>query len=140
MSTLNVDLENLKPGVRYSFEQNDDPDIIIVEGTFDRFIPPSHQNSGQYLFSNILKYRPDPKPNNPNNKIIFKSKSANFANPGDYPQNISVYTSSKLPGELNEMINAYGIKSRKNQKSKRRNKKSKKNKKLRKSIRRRNKK
>lgn len=40
MSTLNVELENLKPGVRYSFEQNDDPDIIIVEGTFDRFIPP----------------------------------------------------------------------------------------------------
>ena len=142
MSTLRVELADLKPGVRYSFEQNDDPDIIIVEGTFDRFIPPSHQNSGnaQYFFSNVLEYRPDPKPNNPNNKEIFKSRSMRISNPGDYPQNISVYTSSKLPGELNEMINAYGIKSRKNRKSKRRNRKSKKNKKLRKSIRRRNKK
>lgn len=51
-----------------------------------------------------------------------------ISNPGDYPQNISVYTSSKLPGELNEMINAYGIKSRKNRKSKRRNRKSRKSK------------
>lgn len=40
MSTLRVELADLKPGVRYSFEQNDDPDIIIVEGTFDSVIPP----------------------------------------------------------------------------------------------------
>ena len=128
MSTLNVELADLKPGQRYSFTENDNPDII-VEGTFDRFIPPSHENNAQYFFSNVLEYRPDPKPNNPNNKKIFKSMSKHFANPDDYPQNISVYTSPKLPGELNEMINAYGIKSKKNRKSKRRNRKSNKNRK-----------
>lgn len=134
MSTLNVELADLKPGQRYSFTENDNPDII-VEGTFDRFIPPSHENNAQYFFSNILEYRPDPKPNNPNNKKIFKSRSMRISNPDDYPQNIRVYTFNQLPGDLNQMINAYGVKSKKNKKlrkskknrkSKRRNKKSKK--------------
>ena len=137
MATLRVELAHLKPGVRYSFTQNNKPDII-VEGTFDTVIPPSPANDGnaQYLFSNIVEYRPDPKPNNPNNKEIFNSMSKNFASPNGYPGNISVYTSKELPGELNEMINSFGGKSRKNRKSKRRNRKSKKNRKSRKSNRR----
>ncbi len=118
MSTLNVELENLKPGVRYSFTENNNPDII-VEGTFDSVIPPSEiYQHAQYLFTNVVNYRPDPKPNNPNNIRITKSRRTNYSVPVYYPQNIRVYTFNQLPGDLNQMINAYGVKSRKNKKSK----------------------
>jgi hypothetical protein len=136
MSTLNVDLENLKPGTRYSFTIIDEPDTI-VEGTFNRVIPAGNGKPAQYFFSNIVEYRPDPKPNNPNNKQKFKLGLVNYSTPDYYPQNIRVHVFNELPGDLNQMINAYGVKSKKNRKSKRRNRKSKKN---RKSRRRRNKK
>ncbi len=135
MSTLNVELENLKSGVRYSFTENNNPSII--EGTFDRVVPPSEDiEDAQYLFTNVVEYRPDPKPNNPNNISITKSRRTTFANPNRYPQNIHVSVFNELPGDLNQMINAYGGKSRKNRKNKksnRRNRKSRKSRKNRKS-------
>lgn len=133
MATLNVELEDLKPGVRYSFTRIIKPNII-VEGTFDGVIPPSeHYEYAQYKFSNVVEYIPDPQPGNPNNKRISKSMSTRFTSPNVYPRNISVFTSDKLPGELNQMINEYaGGKSRKSyKKSKKSYKKSKKTRKSR---------
>ena len=137
MSTLNVELEDLKPGVRYSFTTIRKPNII-VEGTFDEVIPPSeHYEYAQYKFSNVVEYIPDPQPGNPNNKRISKSMSTRFTSPNVYPRNISVFTSDKLPGELNQMINEYARgKSRKSRKSYKKSRKSyKKSKKSRKSRR-----
>ena len=118
MSTLNVELENLKPGQRYSYKSWN-PDIMF-EGTFDRVI-----NRPQYFFTNEVKYVPDPQPNNPNNKRRINEGNSTYTSEYVYPRDISVYTSTKLPGVLNQMINEYGGKSRKNRKSKRRNRKSK---------------
>ena len=137
MSTLHVELENLKSGVRYSFTTMKKPNII-VEGTFDGVIEPSeHYEYAQYKFSNVVEYIPDPQPGNPNNKRISKSMSTRFTSPNVYPRNISVFTSDKLPGELNQMINEYARgKSRKSRKSYKKSKKSyKKSKKSRKSRR-----
>ena len=117
MSTLNVELENLKPGQRY-FYKSWNPNFMY-EGTFDRIIP-------QYFFTNVVKYVPDPQPNNPNNKRRINDGNTTYASEYVYPRDISVYTSTKLPGVLNQMINEYGGKSKKNRKSKRRNRKSKK--------------
>jgi len=120
MSTLNVELENLKPGQRYSYKSWN-PNMMY-EGTFDRVI-----NKPQYFFTNVVKYVPDP--NNPNNKRRINEGNSTYTTEYVYPRDISVYTSTKLPGVLNQMINEYGGKSRKNRKSKkskRRNRKSKK--------------
>ena len=122
MSTLRVDLDNLKSGVRYYFRLNNQPDNRF-EGTFDRVIQIPGMNA-QYIFKNIFCY-------NSTGVLISKIQLVTYGNYQNYPQNIFVYTSNKLPGDLNSYINKFGGKSRKtkrryNKKSKRRyNKKSK---------------
>jgi hypothetical protein len=126
MSTLNVDLANLKPGVKYSFTSNRFPGAIL-EGTFERFyVIPGTNN--MYKFFNVAGYVPDP--NNPNNmrkEIKGINGKVIFANQDNYPENIFLYTSNQLPGDLNKYINSFGgysRKSKRTRKSKRRHKKS----------------
>ena len=106
MTTLRVDLAKLKQGVRYSFKTDLHPGSII-EGTINKFIPESWPQSNQYIFSNVLRYNPNNKPRESLGNII------NFGIPDFYPYDISVYSSTKLPGNLNQFINRYGCKSRK---------------------------
>ena len=94
---------------------------MMYEGTFDRVI-----SRPQYFFTNVVKYVPDPQLNNHNNKRRINDGNTSYTNADVYPRDISVYTSTKLPGVLNQMINEYGGKSKKNKKSKHRNRKSKK--------------
>ena len=104
MSTLRVDLNDLKSGVRYYFRLNKYP-VDRFEGTFDRVIQIPGMNE-QYIFKNIFVY-------NSTGILIYKLESANYGNSLTYPQDIFVYTSNKLPGDLNSYINKFGGKSRK---------------------------
>ena len=129
MSTLRVDLDNLKPGVRYSFRlpkyfsNRYEGTIVRFEGTFVEVKKIPEMNA-QYIFENVFGY-------NKTGKLIEQIPKVNYANNQNYPQDIFVYTSNNLPGDLNSYINKFGGKSRKtkrryNKKSKRRyNKKSK---------------
>jgi hypothetical protein len=136
MSTLNVELENLEPGQRYFYTIIERPmnNEVELEGTFQQFIvnPRSHNT---YIFTDIVKYVRDPKPNKPNNMKKIKIGDSAYNGAAFYPRNIRLYEFNQLPDELNRMISAYGVKSRKmkkikkikkNKKSKRRNRKSKK--------------
>ena len=111
---ITVDLANLRPGVRYSFKSNSNP-ANTFEGTFERFSPPANGAQGQYIFLNYAEY-------NPQGILVFKAGSRTFGVPNNYPHDIFVVASRRLPGDLNEYINKFGGKSRK---SKRRNTKSK---------------
>ena len=104
MSTLRVDLNDLKSGVRYYFRLNKYT-VDRFEGTFDRVIQIPGMNE-QYIFKNIFVY-------NSTGILIYKLESANYGNSLTYPQDIFVYTSNKLPGDLNSYINKFGGKSRK---------------------------
>lgn len=119
MSTLEIDLDNLKPGVRYSFLSEFFPGIKL-EGRFDRKIQKLDRNN-QYIFRDCVSY--DENGRQVNRGLI------NFGNPNFYPHDIFVVASTKLPGDLNEYINKFGGKSRKSRRvrksKKRRNKKSK---------------
>ena len=117
IQSIQVDLANLRPGVRYSFNASNENGIRF-EGTLSRVVPAANGNPVQYLFSDIFAYT-EP------GKKLYKSQQGNFTR----PQNVFVVDSSKLPGDLNQYINEFGGKSRKSRrvrKSKgRRNRKSK---------------
>lgn len=118
MSTLSVKLDNLKPGIRYSFFTKLYPDKR-VEGTFFLFVSPSPTNNEgnpQYIFKNCVFY-------DKNGRKEFIGMN-NFGKPIDYPQDISIFTSKQLPKDLNQYINTFGGKSRKPRKSKRHRRKS----------------
>jgi hypothetical protein len=112
MSTLEIDLDNLKPEVRYSFLSEFFLGIKL-EGTFDRKIQKIDRNN-QYIFKDCVSY--DKNGRKENRGVI------NFGNPDLYPHDIFVVAFKQLPDDLNQYINKFGGKSRK---SKRRNRKSK---------------
>ena len=112
MSTLEIDLDNLKPEVRYSFLSKFFLGIKL-EGTFDRKIQKIDRNN-QYIFKDCVSY--DKNGTKENRGLI------NFGNPDWYPHDIFVVAFKQLPNDLNQYINKFGGKSRK---SKRRNTKSK---------------
>ena len=120
MSTLEIDLDNLKPKVRYSF-LSDYFLGIKLEGTFDRKIQ-KIDRSNQYIFKDCVSY--DKNGTKENRGLI------NFGNPDWYPHDIFVVASRRLPGDLNQYINKFGGKSRKSNRTRkskrRRNRKSKK--------------
>ena len=113
---IQVDLANLRPGVRYSFTASYQ-DGLRFEGTLTRVVPAANGNPVQYVFSDIFAY-------NEQGKKLYKSQMGNFR-----PQNIFVVASNKLPGDLNQYINNFGGKSRKSRRvrksKRRRNRKSK---------------
>jgi len=109
---IKVDLDNLKPEVRYSFLSEFFLGIR-VEGTFDRKIQKIDRNN-QYIFKDCVSY--DKNGRKENRGVI------NFGNPDWYPHDIFVVAFNQLPDDLNQYINKFGGKSRK---SKRRNRKSK---------------
>ena len=119
MSTLEIDLDNLKPEVRYSF-LSDYFLGIKLEGTFDRKIQKIDRNN-QYIFKDCVSY--DKNGRKENRGVI------NFAKPDLYPHDIFVVAFKQHQDDLNQYINKFGGKSRKskrrNRKSKRRNRKSK---------------
>jgi hypothetical protein len=110
MSTLKVDLDNLKPGVKYSFLSEFFPGIKL-EGRFDRKIQKLDRNN-QYIFRDCVSY--DENGRQVNRGLI------NFGNSDWYPTHIFVVASNKLPGDLNEYINKFGGKSRKSKRRRRR--------------------
>jgi hypothetical protein len=118
MSTLEIDLDNLKPEVRYSF-LSDFFLGIKLQGTFDRKIQ-KIDRTNQYIFKDCVSY--DKNGRKENRGVI------NFGNPDWYPHDIFVVAFNQLPDDLNQYINKFGGKSkRRNTKSKRRrNRKSKK--------------
>ena len=120
MSTLEIDLDNLKPEVRYSFLSEFFLGIKL-EGTFDRKIQKLDRNN-QYIFKDCVSY--DKNGREENIGLI------NFGNPDWYPHDIFVVASRRLPGDLNQYINKFGGKSRKSNRTRkskrRRNRKSKK--------------
>ena len=120
MSTLDIDLDNLKPEVRYSFLSEFFLGIKL-EGTFDRKIQKLDRNN-QYIFKDCVSY--DKNGTKENRGLI------NFGNPDWYPHDIFVVASRRLPGDLNQYINKFGGKSRKSNRTRkskrRRNRKSKK--------------
>ena len=120
MSTLEIDLDNLKPKVRYSF-LSDYFLGIKLEGTFDRKIQKIDRNN-QYIFKDCVSYD-----KNGRKKDIGL---INFGNPDWYPHDIFVVTFNQLPDDLNQYINKFGGKSRKSNRTRkskrRRNRKSKK--------------
>ena len=120
MSTLEIDLDNLKPKVRYSF-LSDYFLGIKLEGTFDRKIQKIDRNN-QYIFKDCVSY--DKNGRKENRGVI------NFGNPDWYPHDIFVVTFNQLPDDLNQYINKFGGKSRKSNRTRkskrRRNRKSKK--------------
>jgi len=109
---IKVDLDNLKPEVRYSFLSEFFLGIR-VEGTFDRKIQKIDRNN-QYIFKDCVSYD--------KNGIKENRGVINFGNPDLYPHDIFVVAFKQLPDDLNQYINKFGGKSRK---SKRRNRKSK---------------
>ena len=117
IQSIQVDLANLRPGVRYSFTASNENGLRF-EGTLTRVVPAANGNPVQYLFSDIFAYTQP-------GKKLYKSQQGNFTR----PQNVFVVASNKLPGDLNQYINEFGGKSRKSRrvrKSKgRRNRKSK---------------
>ena len=120
MSTLEIDLDNLKPEVRYSF-LSDYFLGIKLEGTFDRKIQKIDRNN-QYIFKDCVSY--DKNGRKENRGVI------NFGNPDWYPHDIFVVAFNQLPDDLNQYINKFGGKSRKSNRTRkskrRRNRKSKK--------------
>lgn len=74
---ITVDLANLRPGVRYSFKTNAEPGNII-EGTFDRFIPPANGVEEQYIFSNYAE-------RNPQGILVNKVRRRTLGNSDNYP-------------------------------------------------------
>ena len=114
---IQVDLANLRPGVRYSFSASNENGLRF-EGTLKQVVPAANGNPVQYLFSDIFAYT-EP------GKKLYKSQQGNFTR----PQNVFVVASSKLPGDLNQYINEFGGKSRKSRRvrksKRRRNRKSK---------------
>ena len=124
MSKQNIQISNLKPGVRYTYRTQKYPGLNL-EGTFDKV--ENKYGFNEYFFSNVQihVYSDDYS----DNKEVFEMGSESYPRVIYYPYDIHLYNSNKLPGDLNRMINTYGGKSRKNRKSKRRNRKSKKNRK-----------
>ena len=120
MSTLEIDLDNLKPEVRYSF-LSDFFLGIKLQGTFDRKIQKIDRNN-QYIFKDCVSY--DKNGRKENRGVI------NFGNPDWYPHDIFVVAFNQLPDDLNQYINKFGGKSRKSNRTRkskrRRNRKSKK--------------
>jgi hypothetical protein len=120
MSTLEIDLDNLKPEVRYSFLSEFFLGIKL-EGTFDRKIQKIDRNN-QYIFKDCVSY--DKNGRKENIGLI------NFGNPDWYPHDIFVVAFKQLPNDLNQYINKFGGKSRKSNRTRkskrRRNRKSKK--------------
>ena len=119
MSTLEIDLDNLKPEVRYSFLSEFFLGIKL-EGTFDRKIQKIDRNN-QYIFKDCVSY--DKNGRKENRGVI------NFGNPDWYPHDIFVVAFNQLPDDLNQYINEFGGKSRKSRRvrksKRRRNRKSK---------------
>jgi len=117
---IKVDLDNLKPEVRYSFLSEFFLGIR-VEGTFDRKIQKIDRNN-QYIFKDCVSY--DKNGRKENRGVI------NFGNPDWYPHDIFVVAFNQLPDDLNQYINKFGGKSRKSNRTRkskrRRNRKSKK--------------
>ena len=120
MSTLEIDLDNLKPEVRYSFLSEFFLGIKL-QGTFDRKIQKIDRNN-QYIFKDCVSY--DKNGRKENRGVI------NFGNPDWYPHDIFVVAFNQLPDDLNQYINKFGGKSRKSNRTRkskrRRNRKSKK--------------
>ena len=120
MSTLEIDLDNLKPEVRYSFLSEFFLGIKL-EGTFDRKIQ-KIDRTNQYIFKDCVSY--DKNGRKENRGVI------NFGNPDWYPHDIFVVAFNQLPDDLNQYINKFGGKSRKSNRTRkskrRRNRKSKK--------------
>ena len=106
MSLLPVQLESLKPGIKYYFLTNLYPDNV-VEGIFRNIIPASPTNSetAQYIFENCIIY--DQKENKK------KLGLYNFAVPSNYPNHIFLIDYKKLPEDINRNINTFGGKIRK---------------------------
>lgn len=117
MTTLRVNLNDLKRGVRYSFKDPRHGDDIL-EGTLDWVKPLNDNEEYQYGFSNIIKY-------NPVTKMQKRIGATMYNNPAAYPYDFFVVASKKLPGDLNSYINKFGggkktqRKRKTNQKSKR---------------------
>jgi hypothetical protein len=122
MSTLYVELKDLKPGEKYSFEApSQGPGR--VQGTFDKAVGIPGINKTQYMFFDMLSQKGEP------------NGRYNFVNPDTYPRNIIHLPLNRAPTTPPD----YGIrpplppggrggKSRKNKKSKK-NRKLRKNKK-----------
>jgi hypothetical protein len=115
MSTLRVNLNDLKRGVRYSFKDPRHGDDIL-EGTLDWVKPLNDNEEYQYGFSNIIKY-------NPVTKMQKHIGATMYNNPDRYPYDFFVVASKKLPSDLNSYINKFGGK--KTQRKRKTNRKSK---------------
>ena len=118
MSSLRVNLNDLKRGVRYSFKDPRHGDDIL-EGTLDWVKPLNDNEEYEYGFSNIRKY-------NPVTKIQRRMGATIYNNPGVYPYDFFVVASTKLPSDLNSYMNAFGKKRKLTQRKRKSNKKSKK--------------
>ena len=116
MSTLRVNLNDLKRGVRYSFKDPRHGDDIL-EGTLDWVKPLNDNEEYQYGFSNIIKY-------NPVTKMQKRIGATMYNNPAAYPYDFFVVASKKLPGDLNSYINKFGG-GKKTQRKRKTNRKSK---------------
>ena len=117
MSSLRVNLNDLKRGVRYSFKDPRHGDDIL-EGTLDWVKPLNDNEEYQYGFSNIMKY-------NPVTKMQKRIGATMYNNPAAYPYDFFVVASKKLPSDLNSYMNAFGKKRKSTQKKRKTNGKSK---------------
>jgi len=112
MSTLRVNLNDLKRGVRYSYKDPRHGDDIL-EGTLDWVKPLNDNEEYQYGFSNIVKY-------NPVTKMQKRIGATMYNNPAAYPYDFFVVASKKLPSDLNSYMNAFGKKTQRKSTQKKR--------------------
>ena len=99
MTTLEINLADLRPGVRYFFKEPGNQGIL--EGTFVEVDQVPGEDYNQYVFSNVKSYNPDTKTQMRMGRTIY-------AHPTTYPYDIFVVASKKLPGDLNSYINKFG--------------------------------
>ena len=114
MTTLEVNLADLRPGVRYSFKKPGNQGIL--EGTFVEVDQVPGEDYNQYIFSNVKSYNPDT-----NAQIRMGRRT--YAHPTTYPYDIFVVAFTELPSDLNSYINKFGGK--KTQRKRKTNRKSK---------------
>jgi len=108
MTTLHVNLEDLRPGVRYSFKNPGNQSIL--EGTFVEVDQVPGQDYNQYIFSSVKSY-------NPATNVQTRMGRKTYAHPDRYPYDIFVVASTKLPSDLNSYMNAFGKKTQRKRKS-----------------------
>ena len=112
MTTLHVNLADLRPGVRYSFKNPGNQSIL--EGTFVEVDQVPGEDYNQYVFSNVKSYNPD-------TKTQTRMGRRTYAHPTRYPYDIFVVAFTELPSDLNSYINAFGKKRKSTQRKRKSN-------------------